>query len=132
MEKEKKNLLVFGYGLGAIACFCGIAGGLKHGFHFVSIVFLGLSFIFVSVTCLNYQAFKLGYQWWMKAAHLISKIAMGFILSVIFILIFTPVSLLFKLIGKDHLERQINLSAKTYWRKRQKLPFQKERYQQQF
>jgi hypothetical protein len=36
------------------------------------------------------------------------------------------------LTGRDHLQRQIDLKAGTYWRKRNEGPFQKERYHQQF
>jgi hypothetical protein len=37
-------------------------------------------------------------------------------LSVIYFFVFTPVALVFRLIGRDVLERKIDRGAKTYWR----------------
>jgi hypothetical protein len=132
MDKETKDLLVFGYGLGIISGFCALAGCLKHGFHFVPMVFFVCSIIFISVTRLDLLAFKSSYRVWMKVSYRIGRVVTDLILSAVFILIFTPIGLFFRLTGKDHLQRQIDPKAKTYWRKRKKETFQKERYQQQF
>ena len=124
--------MIFGYGLGVIASVCGIVGGIKHGFHFISVIFFVCSFFFISVTSLDRQALKLSYGIWMKASHMIGQIVTTLILSAVFILIFIPIGLFFRLIGKDYLERQIDPTAKTCWHKRKEELFKKERYQQQF
>ena len=132
MDKEIKNLRVFGYGLGLISFLFGIIRGLKHGFHLVSWIFLICCAVFITVTCFDLSALKPGYRAWMKVAHWIGNVFSTIILSIIFILIFTPIGLFFRMIGKDHLQRTLDPKAKTYWRGKKKELFQKERYKQQF
>ena len=81
---------------------------------------------------LDLSAFRSSYRVWMKVSYMIGKTVTDLILSSVFILIFTPIGLFFRLTGKDHLQRHIDSTAQTYWRKRKKETFQKERYQQQF
>jgi hypothetical protein len=132
MDRESKELLVFGYGLGLISCVLGALGWLRHGLDFVSIVFFVCSIIFIGVTSMDRGALKLSYRLWMKAGHWIGEIFTGLILSVVFMLIFVPIGLFFRWTGQDHLQRQIDPAARTYWRKRKAEGSQKERYQQQF
>ena len=132
MNKEKKDLLVFGYGLGVIAAVFGIGGFLKHGLQLAPVVLLVCSAVFVGVTALDWTALRPGYKGWMKVAHLIGGVVTTVILGAVFFLLFAPIGLFFRLIGKDHLERKLDPLVKTYWHKRPQESFQKERYQQQF
>ena len=132
MDKEKKSLLVFGYGLGVIAGFCGMASCLKHGVLFISMIFFGCSIIFISVTCLDRLSLKPSYHVWMRVSGRISQAVTSLILGVVFIFIFIPVGLFFRLIRKDYLQRKIDLTAKTYWHKRKEGPFGQEHYQRQY
>lgn len=132
MTKDKKNLLVFGYGLGLIAAIFAAGGWFKHGFGLPVVVLSLCSIIFVSVTALDWTALKPGYKAWMKVAHLIGGVVTTVILSIMFFLIFTPVGLLLRVLGRDHLQRDFSKRGVTYWEKRNKADFQKERYHQQF
>ena len=132
MLKEKQDLLVFGYGLGVIAAVFGIGAWFKHGFGFAVIVLFLCSMVFLSVTAWDWTALKFGFHAWMKIAHLIGRVVTTAILSVVFFFIFTPVGLLLRLLGKDHLQRDFSRRAKTYWEKRNQEVFLKQRYHQQF
>jgi len=132
MSKDKKDLLVFGYGLGLIAAIFGIAGWFKHGFGLAVIVLLLCSIIFVAVTALNWRALKPGYAAWMRVTTLIGGVVTTVVLSIVFFLIFTPIGIFLKLTGRDHLQRNFLNKATSYWEKRNKSMFQKERYHQQF
>jgi hypothetical protein len=50
-------------------------------------------------------------------------------LLIVFYLIFTPVALLFKFLGKDLLNEKINKKSESYWIKRKKNVFSKESYE---
>ena len=132
MSKDRKNLLVFGYGLGIISVIFGIGGLIKHGLGFFQIVLLFCSIIFISVTSFNPTALRPGYRLWMKVAHLIGGVVTAVVLIVNFILIFTPVALVLRITGRDHLQRDFSRKNKTYWVKREPIVFHKERYHQQF
>ncbi|MBF0504437.1 MAG: hypothetical protein HQL14_04965 [Candidatus Omnitrophica bacterium] len=132
MPKDKKNLLVFGYGLGIIALIFSIGGYIKHGLGTAVIVLLLCSVIFIGVTALNWMALKPGYQAWMKAAHLIGLIVTTVILSIIFLLIFTPISFILRFMGRDHLQRDFSRQGTSYWEKRNQTAFRQEQYHNQF
>lgn len=47
----------------------------------------------------------------------IGLVVSNLILLLIFLLVFTPVALIFRLVGRDELRLHLNRSASTYWRK---------------
>jgi len=132
VDKEQKNLRVFGYGLAVIAAFFGIGGVLKHGLTPAPLILSVCSAIFLSVTALDYKALRPGYRGWMAAAHVIGSVVTALILAAVFFLVFTPVALFLKLAGRDHLDRKLNRACESYWIKRTQTLFQKERYREQF
>ena len=67
----------------------------------------------------------------MKVAHLIGGVVTTVILSVVYIVMFAPIGLFFRLIGKDHLERKIDPAAGTYWHQRIR-GSEKNKYYQQY
>ncbi len=54
------------------------------------------------------------------------------LLGIIFYLIFTPISLFFRLIGRDILDRRFDRNAATYWKNKQDSERGRERYLKQF
>ncbi len=52
---------------------------------------------------------------WMKFGHLIGTFNTKIILTLVFFLIFTPVSIFFKLMGKDAMKRKYDRTISTYW-----------------
>ncbi|MEK7851087.1 MAG: SxtJ family membrane protein [Deltaproteobacteria bacterium] len=71
------------------------------------------------------------YKSWMKFAHALGWVNTRIILTVIYLLIFTPVALIFKVIGKDPMERKIE-KINSYWIKKEPTIFRQEDYRRQF
>lgn len=132
MNKRQRDLLVFGYGLGVIALVFAAGGIIKHGLEFPQLVLLGCAAVFFPVTFFCPRALGPGYRGWMRVAHGIGAVVTTVILTLVFYLIFTPVALFFRLIGKDYLERRWNPGAQTYWHARPLGERPAEDYLQQF
>lgn len=71
------------------------------------------------------------YKAWMKFAHALGWVNTRIILSLVYFLIFTPIALIFRLIGKDPLERRFE-AVDSYWIKREPKEFRQEDYRRQF
>lgn len=74
---------------------------------------------------------KAFYKSWMKFAHALGWVNTRIILTVVYLLVFTPVALIFKVIGKDPMERKIE-KGNSYWVKREQKEFRQEDYRRQF
>jgi len=83
-----------------------------------------LSAIFFLLSLVYPAGLKIVHKPWMYLGHFMGIINTNIILTLIFYLVFTPVALIFKLIGKDPMERKLNSNATTsHWKsskKRQK------------
>ena len=132
MNKERKNLLTFGYGLAEILTFLSVKNGLKHGFGPFHFIFLGLAVILLILTLTYSPWLKEIYIRWMKVAHLIGNTVQFVVLTVIYYLVFTPVSIFLKLTGKDFLGLKIEKEKSSYWNIRPKKVFDPNTYTKQF
>ena len=54
------------------------------------------------------------YFGWMRAALLISKVTTPIVLGIAFFLVFFPVAIIFRLLGKDPMERRLDADTRTY------------------
>ena len=54
------------------------------------------------------------------------------LLGIIFYIIFTPIGIMLRLIGKDLLDKRLDKDAKSYWNKKDNGVFAKEQYERQF
>jgi hypothetical protein len=54
------------------------------------------------------------YHWWMKLAHVLGWINTRILLSLIFFLIFSPVALILRLLGKDPMRRKLDPTEQSY------------------
>ena len=118
MNKEKKNLLVFGYGLAVILSMIAFRLNHKHGFGVSIIVLMALAGMILFLTIFNQKVLKTIYIYWMKGAHFIGGIFSFILLTVIFYGVFSPVGLILRLIKKDLLDRSWEPVAQTYWREK--------------
>lgn len=71
------------------------------------------------------------YNAWMKFAHALGWINTRIILTLVYLLIFTPIALIFRLIGKDPMDRRFE-SVDSYWIKKETKVFRQEDYRRQF
>jgi len=77
--------------------------------------------VFVLVALLVPMALTVIYKPWMVIGHFIGAINTKIILTIIFFLVFTPVALLFKVLGKDPMNRQLrDKSLHSYWKESEK------------
>jgi len=57
---------------------------------------------------------------WMRFGGILGKINTKIILTIAFFLVFTPVSLLLKALGKDMMNRKIDKATSSYWQESEK------------
>jgi len=69
------------------------------------------------------NALKQLYWGWMTVALAIGFVMTRVIFTIVYMLVFTPTSLIAKLLGKDLLEAGIDKEAKTYWKKREQAEY---------
>lgn len=76
-----------------------------------------VSSVFVLWSLVFPAGLKIVHKPWMQIGKILGIINTTIILGVIFFLVFTPVALFFKLVGKDFMDRKLN-KAKTvsYWK----------------
>jgi len=132
MNKEKRDLLVFGYGLTFILIFIAWRIMKHHGPLTINFLFLLVSAFVLVITFLRLPALKTIYKYWMKGAHFIGNVITGIILSILFYFIFTPVGIIARMLRKDLLDKKLQPERDSYWIKRKQEEFQKEHFRQQF
>ncbi len=76
--------------------------------------------VFVIWAIILPRTLKYIYGPWMRFGHIIGTINTKIILSIVFFLIFTPVSFCLKILGKDMMNRSIDRTALTYWQESEK------------
>lgn len=69
---------------------------------------------------------------WMRFAFCLSWFNTRLILTVLFYLVFMPISLVLKIFAKDLLDRKIEKEKNSYWHKKEKSEFNRLNYERQF
>ncbi len=124
MNKELKK---FGFSLGLGLNILGFIMFYRHRGHFIWFTGIGSTVFMTAILCPIMLA---------PLKKILDKLIVfigwltGLIsLLIVFYLIFTPVALLFKFLGKDLLNEKINKKSESYWIKRKKNVFSKESYE---
>ena len=71
------------------------------------------------------------YKVWMKFAHALGWVNTRIILTLVYLLIMTPLALIFKVVGKDPMNRKFG-GQDSYWIKRESNAFDRDSYRRQF
>lgn len=132
MDKEKKNLVVFGYGLAVILGFISFKIWHDHGWGIMHIVLFAGILALVLVTMLRYRSLKPFYTQWMKGAHFIGNVITGIILSVLFYFVFGIAGIVLRLLKKDLLDQKLDYAVDSYWIKKEQIDFDQSHYTRQF
>ena len=132
MDSEKKNLVVFGYGLAAILGFVSFKIWRDHGWSAAHIALFACILALVIITMRRYQLLKPLYTRWMKVAHFLGNIITGLILSILFYFIFGIAGIILRLLKKDLLDQRLNGAADSYWTKKEQIHFDQSHYTRQF
>jgi len=114
LEVTKKELRQFGIMIGSfLVLFFGLVIPWKWGLNFpiwpwiAAVVFLGASLVLTIVL-------KLINVIWMKPSHVLGWINTKILLSIIFYLIFLPIGIIMRVVGKDPMHRKFDKNVTTY------------------
>lgn len=131
MNKERKNLLVFGYGWAVILTVIALRLWIKQGPGISTIVLLTTALLFFGASAWRIQFLKPVYKIWMAFGHKASFILSTIILSVLFYAVFSLMGLILRFIRKDLLNRSIQPELNSYWLTKSS-PADKEGFKRQF
>ncbi len=111
----------------ALAC----AYFFNEASNLVAYSFLVLAALFLAVTILKAEVLLPLNNLWMRFGLLLGMIVSPIVLGIIFFVLFTPISLLMKLFGRDEL--RLKLSDRTsHWKERSTDATQSEAFKHQF
>ena len=125
-DEVRKFGLLFGVVFAALAIYLRYAG--NGHWHWC----VGAALVFLALGYLAYPVLRPFYLGWMKFALLLAWINTRVILGIFFFLVMTPVAFVLRLTGKDLLDEKIDRGTTTYWKKRERVPFDPERYERLF
>lgn len=132
MEKEKRNLLVFGYGLVVIGLFFAWRLWAKHGLGPAVWIWGTIALAALILTLFNLPALKKVYTVWMKGAGVIGHTVTTVVLTLLFYVVFGIAGIVLRLMGKDLLDQRIEPDRVSYWNPRPAKDFDAESYKRQF
>ena len=127
-NKEKRDIrivfLIFSAIFGVIAW--------RHYPSIETYVLSGLSLVLLPIVAFAPIILRPVFKLWLKIAHAVGWFNTQILLSIVFILIFIPIGLIMRLLGKDPMKRKMQEKG-TYWE-----PYEiaglkdKKRYERQF
>lgn len=129
---QQKQLTVFGYGLPLILVFLGMLRAFKHGWGIFSLIFFVTAGVVLILALLFRPWLAVIFKYWMIVAHGIGQVVTVIVLTFIFYLVFMPVGILLRVLGRDLLKRAQDPQALSYWIKRQKSEGDPMEYKRQF
>ena len=130
LKINNHNLKKFGITMGIAFLVITAIFSAKHNSIILPTLLISLAFFILAVLA----PWVLGpiYIIWMKFARILAWVNTRIILCVIFYLIFTPMGLVAKLLGKDLLDRRIERNKDSYWHKKEGKEFNLLDYERQF
>jgi hypothetical protein len=103
----------FGVTIGLIAIFLG-GVFFFQGFQLIGYPSLSIGFLLILIALKKAEILSPLNRCWMRFGELLGKVVSPIVLSFIFFSIFVPVSLFFKLIGRDELKLR-RVPSTSYW-----------------
>jgi len=97
----------------------------------ISLILLGVGIAIWVLSLISIKAVKLVYVFWMAVAFPIGWTISHLILGLLYFLLFTPMAIVFRMMGRDALDRKIDKNAASYWIHREGAP-ESSRYVRQF
>ena len=131
-EQERKRLRYFGLLVGGIFALIGF-WQLYRGHHEIArIVLWSLGGFLIVFGLIAPKVLAPIYAAWMKFAFVLGWVNSRILLSVIFALLFTPTSLIMRIIRRDGLDRRFDRKASSYWVDRDLIKSIQEHCERQF
>jgi len=132
MDQEKKQLVIFGYGLAVILSLISVHLWRHHGWHSAHVILFPCVITLILLTAGRYSILRPFYRQWMRGAHFIGSIITGVVLSLLFYLVFGVAGVILRLIRKDLLDQRIDRAIDSYWINKDQAAFDKNDYTRQF
>lgn len=117
-KPDRKELIKFG-NTGFI--FFGVIGALlflKFRLELKTYIFFGLSVFFLICPRVSPAVMGVVHKVMTAVAGVVGYVNRQVLLTVVYFAMFTPVSLIMKVVGKDPMNRRIDRNAASYWKKR--------------
>jgi hypothetical protein len=92
----------------------------------------GAGLLFLLAGVFGYPLLRPVYLGWMKFAFVLGWINTRILLGLFFYLVMTPIGVGLRIFGKDLLDEKIEKSKESYWLKREKVEFDRNRYERLF
>ena len=130
VKNRRRELREFAF---ILCCALGILGGLvfwRKGE--VGLLLWGIGFVILMVGLIRPRLLGPIHKGWMKLAFLMGFFMTHLILALMYYLVFTPMALIMKTLGKDPLRLKHDRNVKSYWIKRPRTEFLKESYEKMF
>jgi hypothetical protein len=119
-NKEKKDLRIFAFiwsGIFSIVALFPLSSGENIK---IWAIFIAVSFAAVSIS--NPALLIKFYKIWVKFGEFCGGIISKIIMFILYFGLFTPMSVVLKVSGKDLLNKKINKAKNSHWIKREKQP----------
>ena len=119
----------------AFTLFCALSilgGGVLWRKGETGFLLWGIGFLTLLVGLIRPTLLKAIQKGWMKLAFLMGFFMTHLVLALMYYLVFTPVALIMRALGKDPLRLTHDRNAKSYWLKRPRTEFTRERYEKMF
>jgi len=120
VDKEQKNLKVFGYGLAVIAGFVAWRMTVKHAAEFWPMILCLTGMMLAAMTAIDYRFLRPIYKHWMRVTGVIGQVISTIVLSLVFFTVFGVAGLVLRLLRKDILSQKIEPDKQSYWIKRER------------
>jgi len=83
---------------------------------------VSLALFFILGAFLKPEIFSLFHTYWIRLGEILGNIFSKVVMTLLYFFIFTPVSALLRLLGKDPLSKKLDRDCQSYWTKREKQP----------
>ena len=131
LKTGPRELRKFGLVVGGVFAALGVLFWLQHKPAFPYLLVPGLALVVLGT--IRPQILKYVYLGWMALAFLLGFVVSNILLTLLFLLVITPIGLVARLFGKDFLSLKLDRAAPSYWIRRERTgPKPPAEYERQF
>ena len=130
LKTSDRDLRKFGLMVGGVFTMLGLLFLWRHKAHYP--YFLWPGGVLVLFGTVLPRALKWVYIAWMSVAFVLGFVMAHVILTLLFLLVITPMGLVARLTGKDFLSRKLDRAAASYWQPREHKTRSATDYERQF
>ena len=129
---REKQILVLAIGLPLLIMFLAWRHYQKAGVDVFVVYLIAMAVVSVILFVLFRSIFERFFDLWMKVTGCIGAVVTTVVLALIYFIVFTPVSAILRLTGKDFMSRKWDKKQASYWTSCEQQTDLKEKYLNQF